>query len=85
MVAPEAGGPVRFPEVHCGTKSGCWGNQKRLFPEIARLDGGLGTEARPKIACLTPGHQAGCGLDTSEAMEDKASPLVQVGHKLWLT
>lgn len=76
---------MRFPEMHCGTKSGCWGNQKRLFPEIARLDRGSRAEARPKIACLTPKHQAGCGLDTSEAMEGRASPLGQVGHKLWLT
>lgn len=65
---------MRFPEMHCGTKLGCWGNQKRIFPEIAWLDIDLGAEARPKIAHLTPGHQAGCGRDTSEARRAQQVP-----------
>lgn len=50
------------------------GKSEKAFPEIARLDRGSGGEARPEIACLTPGHQAGCGLDTSEAKRAEQAP-----------
>lgn len=55
-------------------KVGLLGKSEKDFPRNSRLDIGSGAEARPKIACLTPGHQAGCGLDTSEVRRAQQVP-----------